>query len=95
MTPADVAPFVVAMTALICLTAVILLRPIAKRLGSYLEVVSEERRRDLMQKPASDADIGRIANALEQIDRRLAHVEERQEFTDRLLNDRTQRRLPE
>jgi hypothetical protein len=68
---------------------VLLLRPISTRLGKYLEVLAEERRRSLEQpSPVSRDDATRIATLLENVDQRLAHLEARQEFTDRLLEKR-------
>jgi len=88
MNPGDVAPMVVGLTFIITGGLVVLLRPISKKLGNYLEVMAEEKRRNLATPPASSADTARIASLLDNLDRRLAHVEERQEFTDKLLVDR-------
>ena len=68
--------------------AVILLRPITKRLGSYLEVLAEERRRALMSAPLDRSDTARIAQSLENLEKRLATVEDQQDFTQRLLSER-------
>jgi hypothetical protein len=69
--------------------AVLILRPIAKRLGSYLEVLAEERLNRRAVEPAQpSADSARLAAALEGIEHRLAKIEEQQEFTERLLADR-------
>ena len=67
---------------------VLILRPIAKRLGSYLEVLAEERRQRHVVRPAEDPDYARLATVLESIEQRLTKIEERQEFTDRLLTER-------
>lgn len=85
MNPNDVAPMVVGVIFFIVTGLVILLRPISTKLGSFLEVLAEEKRRQLDQKPVNRDDAARIAMLLENIDQRLAHVEERQEFTDKLL----------
>jgi hypothetical protein len=77
---------VLGIVLMLVLGGVILLRPITKRLGAYLEVLAEERRRSV---PTGQvADVQRIASTLEAMDRRLAALEERQEFTDALLGDR-------
>jgi hypothetical protein len=60
--------------------AVILLRPITKRLGNYLEVLAEQKR----EAPPQVED-PRVLVALENIERRMARLEERQAFTDALL----------
>lgn len=69
---------------------VILLRPISKKLGTYLEVLAEERRRSLQQQsqPLLGQEATRLAAALERIEDRLAQVEKNQDFTDRLLAER-------
>src|SRR5262245_17662392 len=85
MNPGDVAPMVLGMTFFIISGAVLLLRPITKRLGTYLEVAAEERRKAVMTPPVDDT---RILNALENIERRMARLEERQAFTDALLAGR-------
>jgi hypothetical protein len=72
----------------ICTALVLVLRPISKRLGSYLEVLAEERRRELSQKPMDRVEAQRIVQLLENVDQRLMQLEERQEFTDKLLSDK-------
>jgi hypothetical protein len=91
MNPGDVAPMVVGLTFIIMGGLVVLLRPISKKLGNYLEVMAEAKRRSLAATPASSADTARIVTVLDTLDRRLAHLEERQDFTDKLLVDRTPR----
>ena len=93
MNPNDVAPMVIGVTFIVVTALVLLLRPIAKRLGAYLEVLAEERRRELASNPLDRADTARIATLLETMDQRLAHLEERQEFTDKLLAERPQQAL--
>ena len=69
--------------------AVLILRPIAKRLGSYLEVLAEERiGRPTVEPVQQNPDSARVAAALESIEHRLAKIEEQQEFTERLLAER-------
>lgn len=70
----------------------VVLRPIATRLGKYLEVLAEERRTLNRQSASPDAE--RIVQVLETMDRRLAHLEERQAFTDALLSKAEKRELP-
>jgi hypothetical protein len=79
----DVAPMLLGMTFFIVTGAVILLRPISKRLGSYLEALAEEKRKG----PVVSED-PRVLGALENIERRMARLEERQAFTDALLAGR-------
>ena len=88
MSPGDVAPMVVMITGIIVGGLVLLLRPISKRLGTYLEVLAEERRRDLNASPMDRSDTARIASMLETLDSRLQRIEDRQDFTDKLLAER-------
>jgi hypothetical protein len=89
--PPDFAPMMLGMTLFLVSGAVILLRPITKRIGSLLEVMAEDRRRAKVVQPA---DTERIVNLLETLDQRIARLEERQEFTDALLGEGDKRRLP-
>ena len=95
MNSSDLAPMAVAITFIIMTSLVILLRPISRKLGTFLEVLAEEKRRELGQgqSPIAREDATRIATVLDTIDRRLAHLEERQEFTDKLLVDRNPQRI--
>jgi hypothetical protein len=88
MDPGDVAPMVIGVFFFITVAAVILLRPISKRLGTYLEVLAEERRRQLSQIPMDRSEAARLVTALETLEKRLAQVEENQDFTQRLLSER-------
>lgn len=80
----DVAPMLLGMTLFIVTGAVILLRPISKRLGTYLEALAEEKRKGGV--PMTEDP--RVISALEGIERRMARLEERQAFTDALLSGR-------
>src|SRR5262245_33578445 len=91
MTPDTIAPMVMAMTLFLTTGLVLILRPISKRLGTYLETLAEERRRQLAMPPADDS---RVLSALESIERRMARLEERQAFTDALLTGRKPVELP-
>jgi hypothetical protein len=79
MNPNDVAPMIVATTLIIVTGAVALLRPIAKRLGTYLEAMTFDK-----QKPQTSIE-PRIVETLERMDERLRLLEERLDFTDSLL----------
>ena len=88
MDPDAIAPMIVFTTLIIVTGLVVLLRPISKRLGSYLEVLAEERRRGLTQQAPSQLDTERIARLLDATEQRLGRLEEHQEFTDKLLAER-------
>jgi hypothetical protein len=94
MDPTDVAPMVLGIFFFVTTGAVILLRPITKKLGSFLEVLAEERRRKLQSQPAGDRiDTARLAAALERIEDRLAQVERNQDFTEKLLAEKQPKQL--
>jgi hypothetical protein len=67
---------------------VILLRPMSKRLGDLLEAMARER-----QQPQVGEQLERVHDILDTIQGRLALLEERQDFTDQLLNDPERRRI--
>ena len=97
MPPGDIAP-VFMMTVLTVTTGIVLiLRPISKKIGALLEAFAEEKRRAAqpLPQPVMDRqDVERLVSAMETLDRRLNRIEERQDFTDQLLNGRrTEARL--
>ncbi len=79
------APMLLGMTIVVVTGAVLLLRPISKRLGSYLEALASEKRapRPLLEP--------QIRDTLDRIEERLRLIEERQDFTDALLRRETPR----
>jgi hypothetical protein len=92
MNPNDIAPMVLGVVFVLTFGGVLVLRPLVKRLGSYLDLLVDERRRTgpVGVQPVSDS---RVVNALENLDRRLARLEERQDFTDELLRTKEPGRL--
>ena len=89
MNSSDLAPMVVAVFLIVSVAATILLRPITKKLGTYLEVLAEERRRALSERPLDRSDTTRLTAAVEALESRLALLEQNQDFTNRLLADRS------
>lgn len=79
MNPNDIAPMVTFVTLIIVVGAVILLRPLAKRLGDLLEVMTAQR------KDASANEVAEIRQLLSSMESRLALLEERQSFAEALL----------
>jgi uncharacterized membrane protein YccC len=75
------APMIVACTAILTTGGVLILRPIAKRLGSYLDAATQAR---LNPRPADD--LSRIHEVLSSIDGRLNQLEERQDFAEALIS---------
>jgi hypothetical protein len=82
------APMVFAVILTLTIGGVILLKPIANKLGSLLEAMAKER-----QEPKLTEELGHIRELLETMSGRLSLLEERQDFTDALLSDPERRRL--
>ena len=60
---------------------VLILRPIAKRLGSFLDAMTQAKLR-----PSVEPELTRIREALNSIDMRLNQIEERQDFAEALIS---------
>lgn len=71
-------------TLFICIAAVLIFRPITKRLGLLLETNSRPR-----VEPQADRTDTRIVALLEQMSRRMELIEERLDFTERLVSSRS------
>jgi len=82
------APMVFAVILTLTIGGVILLKPIANKLGTLLEAMAKEK-----QEPRLTEDLGHIRELLETMNGRLSLLEERQDFTDALLNDPERRKL--
>lgn len=74
-----IAPMVVAVVLILTVGGVAVLRPIAKRVSDLLELYARDRQSGL------ENDVGQIRDLLETMNARLQLIEERQDFTDRLL----------
>jgi hypothetical protein len=64
--------------------AVLLFRPITKRLGLLLEAMAKERQNPAFREDLKE-ELARVREMQELLSDRLALMEERQEFTDQLL----------
>jgi hypothetical protein len=82
------APMVFAVILTLTIGGVILLKPIANKLGVLLEAMAKER-----QEPKLTEELGHIRELLETMAGRLSLLEERQDFTDALLNDPERQKL--
>ncbi|HEX8830611.1 MAG TPA: hypothetical protein VF705_05560 [Longimicrobium sp.] len=80
----ELAPMIVMTTGIITTGAVLILRPISKRLGRLLEVMAEQRLRPAP--PPPPVDMSQIRDLLTGIDHRLSVMEERQDFAEALLS---------
>lgn len=79
-----IAPMVVAIVMFLTIGGVLVLRPIAKHLGAYLEALTRQS-----LEGDHRADMAQLRDVLETIDQRLHLLEERQDFNDRLLAERS------
>jgi len=79
----EFAPMLVAITLILTCGTVMLLRPVARRLGDLLELMAKQRTGEL-EAPGSE----RLESLLESVNTRLGLVEERIDFTDALLQSR-------
>jgi hypothetical protein len=79
----EFAPAIVMITAILTTGGVLILRPIAKRLGMLLEVMTQQRLRSVAAEPGEQA---RIRELLTSIDSRLTLLEERQDFAEALIS---------
>ena len=80
---------IVSVTLFLTIGGVLVLRPIAKRVGDLLEVMTRER-----LDPARSQEMEHVRDLLETVSSRMALLEERQEFTDRLLQSGSTARAP-
>ena len=76
------APMIVLVTLIVTTGGVVLLRPLTKRLVELLEVTTREKANPQVR---SDSEV--IRDLLETMDSRLALLEERQDFAERLLSE--------
>lgn len=77
---ADWVPAVVGIVFFLTVGGVILLRPISKRLGEFLEVLIQEKRAEPRARGEEE-----LRRSMEGLEDRLSLVEEKLEFTERLL----------
>jgi hypothetical protein len=72
-----------------CIAAVMIFRPMTKRLGSLLEEMARDRR--AMRAP-ENGQMERVVGLLEQLNTRLDLLEDRMEFMERLSDARPRHR---
>lgn len=75
--------FLTTLVLAVSIGAVILLKPIANNLGQYFKSKAEQGR--LPSGPVEE-DWNRLLDTLDALDGRLSSIEERQEFTEKLLS---------
>lgn len=74
-----VAPMIVSIVLIVTVGGVVLLRPLARRLGALLDVMVLEKSK------TSGMEDRSIGDAIEAMNDRLSLLEERQDFTERLI----------
>ena len=85
-----IAPMIIAVTFILTLGGVMILRPITKRLTDLLELYTRDRQSGL------HVEVQQIRDLLETTNARMQLLEERQDFTERLLSseEKEKRALP-
>jgi hypothetical protein len=81
MSSEDVAIMSVLITLILTSGAVLIFRPVAKRLAELLHAMTEQR----LRQPAVQPEMAQIKELLTGIDGRLGMLEERQDFAEALL----------
>ena len=84
-----VAPMIMSTVFFLTVGGVLVLRPISKHLGAYLEVLTRQH-----LEPGRQEDLHQLRELVETISQRLHLLEERQDFSERLLEERTRKELP-
>lgn len=79
MNPDILAPLIISVVLTLTVGGVLLLRPIAKRLGDIAELMLREK------KGGTESELRRMGDLLETVSARMGLLEERQDFTERLL----------
>jgi len=74
-----IAPMIVAVVLILTAGGVLILRPIAKRLSELLELYARDRQSGIQ------SDVSQMRDLLETMNARLELLEDRQDFTERLL----------
>lgn len=78
---------VITLSVILSVGGIVLLYPVSKHLGHYLQAKAEERRALGARSPE---ELDRLFETTEALRRSLAELEERQAFTERLLSKPTE-----
>ena len=79
MDPEILAPLILTVVLTLTVAGVVLRRPIAKRLGDIVELMIRGKQVE------AEGELRRMGDLLETVSARMALLEERQDFTERLL----------
>lgn len=81
----------------ICFAGVLILRPVTKKLGLLIEALAQERMATgpARRAPATldEAQVERIAGALDRLNSRIDLIDDRMSFVERLVESRPAQRL--
>ena len=74
---------------------VLIMRPVTKKLGLLIEALAKERIARTTPEPAGldQAQLLRLTSALERLNNRMDHIDDRIGFMERLVEDRPRSRL--
>lgn len=76
-----IGPMVASATLFLSVAAVLIFRPLTKRLGELIDVTSRNKQAQLSQQ-----ELGRVTELVERLADRLERLEERQDFAERMLS---------
>jgi hypothetical protein len=76
----EIAPMIVGVVLILTTGGVIILRPLAKRAGELIDLYTRDKQSGL------EAEVRQMRDLLETTNARLQLLEERQDFTERLLS---------
>ena len=79
-----IAPMVVSIVLFVTIGGVLVLRPLSKRLAELMEVMIQNRKQ-----PQVEDELLRMRELMETMTSRLSLLEERQDFTERLLTEKS------
>ncbi len=81
MNPNDLAPLIGGVTLILSIAAVLIFRPLTKKLGDRIGTPPS-----LPPPPIDTSELTRVRQALEETTARLERIEQRLDFTERLLS---------
>ena len=84
---AEIAPMIVGVVLILTVGGVMVLRPIAKRIGDLLELYARDKQAGL------EGEVHQVRDLVETMNARLQLLEERQDFTERMLARQRERPL--
>src|SRR5262245_28393011 len=83
MDPDAIAPLAALFMMCVTVGGILILRPLSKRVGELLGAMAKERKGER----TSDGEIAQLRATLESVNARMALLEDRLDFTERLLSD--------